>query len=264
MSVYDFPAMTAFWVVLAVALGASMGSFLNCAAWRIAHGESFLKGRSHCPDCGHELGPIDLVPILSWLWLRGRCRTCKKRIPVRYLLTELLFALLTVTCLLRFDLTVLCLRNWIFICCLFCLSLVDLENMTIPDGCLIIAAVAYFAALPFLWTTWQDLVIHVATGLVLGLAVLGISLLMDRVLKKESMGGGDIKLLAVVGLYLGPIPALFALLLSCVIGLLFFGLLRARKKGQGQFPFGPSIAAAAAVMLLFGDGLVSWYVNLML
>ena len=262
LSVYDSGTMTAYFCAVAAVLGAVMGSFLNCAAWRIAHEESFLKGRSHCPECGHELGVLDLIPVFGWLLLRGRCRYCKKPVSPRYLIVELVFAALTVACLLKFDLTIVCLRNYVFLCCLFCLSLVDLECMIIPDGCLIIPAAVWLATLPFLWTGWKDVLLHLLAAVVFGGGTLLISLIMDRLLGKESLGGGDVKLLALVGLYLGLAPSLFALLLACLIGLLFFVVRMAVKKEQGQFPFGPSIAAAAVVMLLWGGGLVDWYLNL--
>ena len=248
--------------VLAFALGAVFGSFLNCAAWRIAHGESFLRGRSHCTTCGHALGVRDLVPILSWLFQRGRCRYCGAKISVRYPLTELAFAVLTVLCLLRFDLTVLCLRNWIFLCCLFCLSLVDLECLTIPDGCLLTAVGAWVLALPFLKPGWAEILRHVLAGLAFGGGILLVSILMDKLLGKESLGGGDVKLFAVVGLYLGFVSTLFCVMLSCVFGLLFALLLNRGGKGRA-IPFGPSISAAAAFMLLYGQGLVQWYLGLL-
>ena len=248
--------------VLAFALGAVFGSFLNCAAWRIAHGESFLRGRSHCTACGHALGARDLVPILSGLFQRGRCRYCGAKISVRYPLTELAFAVLTVLCLLRFDLTVLCLRNWIFLCCLFCLSLVDLECCTIPDGCLLTAVGAWVLALPFLKPGWAEILRHVLAGLAFGGGILLVSILMDKLLGKESLGGGDVKLFAVVGLYLGFVSTLFCVMLSCVFGLLFALLLSRGGKGRA-IPFGPSISAAAAFMLLYGQGLVQWYLGLL-
>jgi len=249
--------------VFALVLGAVFGSFLNCAAWRIAHGESFMRGRSHCTVCKHELGARDLVPVFSWLFQRGRCRYCGAEISVRYPLTELAFALLTLLCLLRFDLTVLCLRNWIFLCCLFCLSLVDLECYTIPDGCLLTAVGAWVLALPFLRPGWAEIVRHVLAGLTFGGGILLLSLAMDKLLGKESLGGGDVKLFAVVGLYLGFVSTLFCVMLSCVFGLLFAVLIN-RGSGSGRaIPFGPSISLAAAFMLLFGQGLVQWYMGLL-
>lgn len=260
ISVTMTPGILYYFSVLAFLFGAALGSFLNCAAWRTVHGESFLKGRSRCPECGHTLGALELVPIFSWLFLRGRCRRCKKPIPVRYLLVEVFFGLLTLACLLRFDLTLLCARNLIFLCCLFYLSLTDLENQTIPDGCLVIAALAWTVCAPFLCDSWADAGLRLLSGVVYGGCLLGVSLVMDKVMGRETLGGGDIKLFAVVGLYLGLIGTLFAVLLSCVFGLLFAAALK--KQGRA-FPFGPSIAAAATFMLLFGDGLVGWYLGLL-
>ena len=246
--------------VLAVVLGAVLGSFLHCAAWRTARGESFVAGRSRCPHCSHELGPLDLVPVLSWLLLRGRCRYCGARIPARYPAAELLFAAAALACLLRFGATAEAARNLAFLGCLLFLSLTDLDAMIIPDGCLLFAAGIWAVFVPLLGMSWRDALRGIAAGLLFGGAMLGISLLMDRILKKESLGGGDIKLLAVIGLYLGFTGTLFTLLFACVLGL----LLAALKRGAGQaFPFGPAIAASAGLMLLFGEGLVQWYLGLL-
>ena len=263
MIIYASQSFLIFCIVVAAVFGAAMGSFLNCAAWRIAHGEGFLKGRSHCPGCGRELGPAELVPVLSWLMLRGRCRGCGEKISVRYPLTELFFALVTALCLYRFGLTVLCLRNYVFLCCLFCLSLVDLDTMTIPDGVHIISAAAWVAALPFTFVSWADTGLHVLAGVVFGGGLLLVSLVLDKVLGRESLGGGDIKLVAVTGLYLGMAGSLFSMMIACIVGLAFYLLLR-RRSGEGQaFPFGPSLALAAGIMLLFGEPLVRWYTGLL-
>lgn len=262
MSIWDSPVITVYSAVVAFIFGAVMGSFLNCAAFRISRGESFIKGRSRCPSCGHELSVLDLFPIFSWLFLRGKCRYCKAKVSARYFLTELFFALLTAGTLLRFDFTFVCLRNYIFICCLFVLSLVDLDIFEIPNGTLIIPALAYFAAwgamVPAEGFRWSELIEHVASGVVMGGAVLLISLVLDKILKKESLGGGDIKLLAVVGLYLGAFGSVFSLILSCVLGLIF-GRIVKKKDSEGHFPFGPAIAVATVIMLFVGEALVGWY-----
>ena len=263
MSIYDSRLIFWYCCCAAAVLGAVMGSFLNCAAWRIPRGQSFLRGRSRCPKCGHVLGAGDLVPVFSWLFLRGKCRCCGGKISVRYLLAEVFMAAVTVVCRLKYDLTVLCLRNYVFLCCLFCLSLVDLEDYTIPDGCLLISAGAWLLALPFLGMRWKEALLHLLAALVFGGGLLLLSLAMDRILRKESLGGGDIKLFLVVGLYLGFAGALFSLIAACVLGLLFAFLRKKLGKEGGELiPFGPPVAAAAALMLLFGDGVVRWYLGL--
>ena len=262
MSIWESRGLLIYCGAVALLLGAVFGSFLNCAAWRLSHGESVLRGRSHCPDCGHVLGAGDLVPILSWLFLRGKCRYCGKKIPARYPLTEAVFALLTLLCLLRFDLSWLCLRNWILLCCLFCLSLTDLECMIIPDVCLIIAAAVWLVFLPLTGMGWPAVRGGLLAGLIFGGGLLGLSLLMDRILKRDSLGGGDIKLFAVLGLYLGIVGTLFMTVLACLLGLLFAVLRRGRGGGSEPFPFGPAIAAAGTVMLLCGEPLIQWYTGL--
>ena len=263
MSIYADKSFLIFCCVVAAVLGAIFGSFLNCAAWRIAHGEAFWKGRSRCPACGHALSAPDLVPVFSWILLRGKCRYCGAKVSVRYLVTELLFALLTLLCLLRFDLTVLCLRNWIFLCCLFCLSLVDLETMVIPNGCLIVAVCAWLAALPLLRPGWRVILNSLIAALLFGGGILLLSLLMDRLLKRESLGGGDVKLLAVTGLYLGIVGSLFQLILACVLGLVFVLVRRRAGSKREPFPFGPAIAAAAYLVLLWGGAVINWYLGLL-
>lgn len=263
MSIHDSRPILVFFVAVAACFGAVMGSFLNCAAWRIVRGESFTKGHSRCPACGHTLGALELVPVLSWVIQKGRCKSCGHKISVRYPLTELGFALVTALCLLRFDLTVLCLRNYVFLCCLFLLTLTDLEDMTIPDGCHIVSLLAWLAALPFLFTGWRDVAMSLASALIFGGGLLAVSLVMDKVLGRDSLGGGDIKLFAVVGLYLGMIGTLFALMLACVLGLAIHALIK-RGEEKREFPFGPSIALSAAVMLLYGAPLIEWYRGLLM
>lgn len=262
MSIYDDITILLYFVIMAAALGAALGSFLNCAAYRIAHGESFVHGRSRCPDCGHVLSAPDLIPIFSWLFLGGKCRYCKKKISPRYMLTECLFALISVLSLLRWDLSAEYIRNMILASCLFCLSLTDLESYEIPDGCLVIPAAAWFVTLPFVKMGSTEILIYVLTGIGYGAIMLGLTLLFDKLLGKETMGGGDIKLFALTGLYLGAAASLFALFFSCILGLLA-GAVRNKKKKGALIPFGPSIALASYAMLLYGDRLVNWYLGLL-
>ena len=263
MAIFNDPVIKIICIIFGAVIGAVFGSFLNCAAFRIAEGKSFLKGHSACPVCGHELGVLDLVPIFSWLFLRGKCRYCKTKISVRYPLTELCFALITVLCILRFGLTVLTLRNWLFFCFLFTLSLVDLQAYIIPDGCIIGSILVWLAALPFLWTGIKDAGFQVLYGVIFGGGALLISLVMDKILKKDSLGGGDIKLLFVMGLYLSLVTGLFALIMACITGLVFILISKGKKEDEeGHIPFGPFIAVGTAFMLLYGHVLVNWYLSL--
>ena len=240
-------------------IGLVMGSFLNCAAYRIARKESFLKGRSRCTTCGHELGAADLIPVVSYIISRGRCRHCGDKISIRYPLTELLCGALYLGCYLKNGLTIQSIRDLVFVSCLFCLSLVDIEIREIPDGTLIISALAWVATAYFVYDSVSEAALHVACGFTYGAVILLISLAMDKILKKESLGGGDVKLFAVAGLYLGFIPTLFCVMIACITGLIFTVGLKLKS-----ISFGPFIAVGTYFMLLFGERLSDWYLGLFL
>ncbi len=243
---------------IAFVIGLVMGSFLNCAAYRIVRGESFIKGRSHCTSCGHELSAADLIPVLSYILSHGRCRYCGEKVSIRYPITELICGALMLGCYLYSGISVLTLRNMIFVSCLFCLSLTDIEKREIPDGTLIISVVAWAATAYFVYGSPKEIIVRIATGFGCGAAFLAISLLMDRLLKKESLGGGDIKLFAVVGLYLGVISTLFCIMIACITGLIAV-VIRKEK----AVSFGPFIAVGTYFMLLWGEALSNWYLALL-
>ena len=261
MFIFEDKAILAYCIVMALIIGAVFGSFLSCMASRISRKEDFVKERSHCMFCNHVLGAADLVPVFSYIFSKGQCRYCKKKLPWTYPASEIFFALVCLGILMKDGLTVHCLRDFIIACCLYVLSLVDLEIMEIPDPALIIAAAAWIVD----WIITRDgnIVHHILSGFGYGLAVYLISWLMDVILKKESMGGGDIKLFALMGLCLGPVCSLFAVILSCFVGLILVYAGRIRKpEDEGYFPFGPSIAIAFFAMLLWGEPLVRWYLSL--
>ena len=263
MSIYEYTPILIYSIVIAFVFGTCMGSFLNCAAWRYVNGESVLKGRSHCTSCGHELGLRDLIPVISWLASKGRCRYCGERISARYPITEVLFGIITVFCLLSFDFTVLCLRNYIFLAALFVLTLTDIDAMVIPDGCHIASLAAWIAAEPFLFEGWKNLMYYAGAGLLFGGGLLAVSLALDRAMGRDTLGGGDIKLVAVAGLYLGVIGTLFMLMIACLCGLIYNYLINKTSEKGSAFPFGPWIASASAMMLLFGQPLVDLYMALL-
>lgn len=257
LSYLDTTALV-YLLVLCVILGLCMGSALNCLAWRIANKKSWTKGKSICPACRHELHTRDLIPLLSYIFSKGKCRYCGENISPRYPLTELGLAVIFVAVFLRYGFTLYTLDIMVLASCLFTLSLIDLDTMTIPDRFLIIPAVCqlvyayYYGGFASVWyALWH--------GLTLGGAVLLISLFMDKVLKKESMGGGDIKLLFVLGLFLDLPECLLLLVFSCVLGLVIALLLRRSEKA---FPFGPALSAGMLLTLMVGAPIVNWYLGL--
>ena len=240
-------------------LGACLGSFLHCAAWRHTHGEQVWRGRSHCPACGHTLGAAELVPVLSWLALGGKCRWCKAPISAKYPAAEGVCALVAVSVVVRWDVSWQAAEYLVLGCILFFLSLVDLETMELPGLPMAVAAVSWLLFLPAHPQPWERLAGGLAGGLALGGGMLAVALMADCVLGRESMGGGDIKLLALLGLYFGPAQGLLLLILSCVVGLALAFAMGAKDR---PFPFGPAIALAAWPVALFGEQAVGWYFNL--
>ncbi len=249
--------------------GLVFGSFLNCMAMRIVRKEDYVKGRSHCMSCGHELGVMDLIPVLSYVTFCGRCRYCKEKISIRYPVTEIAFMVLS-------DVLYICTRpdwilfykNWILVGCLFAIALVDLESFEVPNELLIVAFVSWltFSVIELILGK-NDLMYYgkqLLSGLVLGAVMLLLSFLMDLILKRESLGGGDIKLYAVLGVYLGFAGAYELIVLSCILGLIYALIRRMiNRNASKEFPFGPSIALAAFLVLMFGDAITAWYFKLL-
>ena len=254
----DSSFITGFVCVVLFIFGTIFGSAVNCMAGRIVAGEDWTKGRSHCEHCGHELGLLDLFPLLSYIFLGGKCRYCHKHISIRYFLVELFMGICFILLFLRnktLDFTLV--QYLILTVILFGLSLVDLDSYIIPDGFIIAGIINWLLGIVFV----SDRKVYIINGLIGGFAIGGfilvMSLLMDRILKKESMGGGDIKLLFMVCLYTGPFKGLLLLFLSCLTGLLFVILLKERK-----IAFGPSISMATFFVLMWGDRLLEWYLDL--
>lgn len=245
--------MKLFGIVFSFIFGLIFGSFCNCWAWRIVHHESVLKGRSHCAVCNHELGALDLVPLFSWIFLKGRCRYCREKISLRYPLAELICGLYFLSVFAVYGFSLSCLRLIILGCLLLVASLVDLDIMELPDGLLIAAAVAALLRLP----DWKSILIG---AFAVSVPVLLISLLLDKVLKKESIGGGDIKLLAVLGMHFGAAQTLLLLIAACIFGLIFV-LVFKKKKGT-EFPFGPVLSVAAWFTAIFGNDILTMYLGL--
>ena len=146
---YAAPAITVYSCCIAALLGACMGSFLNCAAWRIVHGESVLRGRSHCDVCGHVLSPRDLVPVFSYVFSHGRCRYCGAKLSPRHAVGEAVAALVFVSLLLRYDISLRTLEAWAVACLLLACAFADLEGYIIPDRFIAVGVVLFIVTLFF-------------------------------------------------------------------------------------------------------------------
>lgn len=250
-------ASLCFWLAV---LGAVFGSFLDCAVSRWAAGDPHpFGGRSRCASCGHTLGAGDLIPVLSFLLRRGRCRYCGARIPAECLVAELAGAAGLLCLGLRFG-WALELGQWlVWALLLLALSLTDWEKRVIPDRLLILLAanrVVWF----FVLGHGVAELLEAAAALAVPAALLALALAMDKLLGREAMGGGDIKLLAALALYLSWAELLLALLAACVLGFVWAVCLR-RKKGAA-LPFGPFLAAGALLVVCYSGPVLDWYFGL--
>ena len=250
------PFMLAYLVFISFIFGLVMGSFCNAWAWRIVNGEKIQKGRSHCPKCGHTLAAKDLVPLFSWIFLKGKCRYCGEPISKRYPLAELISGVWYLSIALRYGLSLTTVRFLILGSILLIMSLVDIDIMELPDGLMAAAAVSSLIRLVEDASSWKSML----WGLVPAAVLLIVVLIMDKVLQKDSMGGGDIKLMAVLGLHFGAAQSVFLLIVSCIVGLLAAKL--GGKDRETAFPFGPSLSIAAWVTALIGGPVIEFYLSL--
>ena len=255
------PFITVYCCILAAILGLCMGSFLNCLAWRIVHGESALKGRSHCDVCGHVLSAKDLVPVVSFLASKGKCRYCGAKLSARHLVAEIATGVTYVLVLLKYDISLQALQYVLFASVLLLCAFADLEGYIIPDGALIVGAVVRVVYLIVTHASKADWAQALLGGFAIGGGLLLVVLAYEKIKKVEAMGGGDLKLLFVTGLYLGPVGNLLCLFAACVLGIVF-GLIVTRGENETPFPWGPVISAAGIFVALYGEGLIQAYLRL--
>jgi leader peptidase (prepilin peptidase) / N-methyltransferase len=238
--------------------GMIFGSFASVVAHRVPRGEPFAMGRSRCPGCDTPIKPYDNVPVLSWLLLRGHCRSCGERISARYPLAELAMAVLftaTVVVLGTGDPAELAL-GFVFCALLVTVTLTDLEQRVIPNA--ILAAGALAAAVIVALSDPSSL-----PDRLIAAAGAGGFLLLAALAYPRGMGMGDVKLAAVMGLFLGRavVPAMFvAIVAGAIVGVVLLARhgSEARKRAV---PFGPFLALGGVVGLLAGDEILDWYLD---
>jgi leader peptidase (prepilin peptidase)/N-methyltransferase len=250
--------MSSIWYGMAVICGLTAGSFLNVIIYRVPRGLSIVKPRSRCPRCGKRISWHENVPILSYLMLRGLCRGCGAPIPARYPLVEASGAALAVVAVLNYGFTIHAAFAYAFLMALLAITLIDWDFRIIPD-CLSIP----FLLVGLLWSL-------VNPGLTIARSALGalagggglyaIGALYKRARKTEGMGGGDVKLMAMIGAFVG-IKLVIPVVLIASFGGTLYGLtlLKAGKDAKTAVAFGSFLAPAAAVCLLCGERLLAWY-----
>ncbi|MFA5585827.1 MAG: prepilin peptidase [Saccharofermentanales bacterium] len=243
-------------------LGAIVGSFLNVCIYRIPAGESIVRPASRCPKCGQAIRWYQNVPILSWLLLRGKCAACGVAISPRYPFVEALTGVLFALVVYRFGLQYFVPVLWIFAAALVVITFIDLDHQIIPDVISLPGiGIGFLCSFVIPWISWTDSLIGILLG---GGSLYLVAAGYQWLTKKEGMGGGDIKLLAMIGAFLGWKAVLPVIFLSSLIGSLIGVPVMLVKKADGQLaiPFGPFLALGAVIYLLWGRGLISWYLSL--
>lgn len=254
--------------LIVFALGASVGSFLNVVIYRLPAGLSLLHPPSRCPSCSTRLKPYDNVPVLGWLWLRGRCRSCRAPISIRYPLVEAATGLLFVAAFWLFALPLPALGYWAFLSWLIALALLDLDTMTLPNS-LTQSGLVLGLVFQALWGWSLNGPSGLATHLWMGIlgAVVGlwtltlIGFLGSLAFGQVAMGGGDAKLAAMMGAWLGWKLLLLAGFLACALGAFIGGgaIALGWMSRRQRMPFGPFLAVGAMLAVFGGEALLSAY-----
>lgn len=256
MPVPDLPLFAVIFFV-----GACIGSFLNVCIYRIPAGLSIVRPASRCPKCGKAIRWWQNVPLASWLFLRGKCADCKARISIRYPLVEALTALLFVKVFTLFEIHPATLVFWTFVAALIVITFIDLDHQIIPDVISLPGIIIGFSTTALTPLTWSNSLFGILLG---GGSLWLVATGYELLTKNEGMGGGDIKLLAMIGAFLGwkaILPIIFiSSCLGTIVGLPL--MLWQRASGKLAIPFGPFLSAAALIWLFWGGALLRWYLNL--
>lgn len=229
-------------------LGAIFGSFYYVVAYRIPKGESIIYPGSHCPNCNHRLGSLELIPIFSFLLQKGKCKKCKCKISWFYPLFEIVCGLLFGIAFLSFGFDFELIIALTFISMILIIMLSDYYYMIIPDGVLIFFASMIFIEMIFI-NGISFALIRLLNGVIAFLVMFLIKMLGDFLFKKESMGGGDIKLLFVFGLMMGWEMSIVSIFIASIIGLPI-SLILLKKNNDHVLPFGPYLGIASLIIVL--------------
>ena len=258
----EYPLLFLFFVFV---FGACVGSFLNVCICRLPVNESVVSPPSHCRACKALLPWHDNLPLLGYLMRRGRCGSCGEKFSIRYFMVELLTGLLAVVLTWQFGPTLTTLGYFAFAAALVVITFIDLDHQIIPDvislpGVLAGLLFSLLSPLPTL-TLWTSFIGALVGGGILLAVALGYQLLTGR----EGMGGGDVKLLAMIGAFLGwraiPFTIFIASLLGSIVGVT--AMIRNRADSKLALPFGPFLSFGALSYLFIGESLIAWYLGLL-
>lgn len=247
-------------LVYAGLLGAAIGSFINVLVARLPVGESPVRPRSSCPACGAMIAWYDNIPIVSWLVLRGRCRRCGSRISVEYPLVEAGTALIWIGVAWLYGPSWTGLQGAVLLSIVLAIALIDARHYLIPDPLSLGGLVAGLALAPL---PGPPSVLASVLGAAAGFGVLfAVGVVGEWAFKKPAMGGGDMKMMAMVGAFLGPAGAMLTIFLGALVGTIVFAPVALRT--DREVPFGVFLALGAAATFLLGDALTDWYAGMFL
>ena len=242
-------------------LGLIVGSFSNVCIYRIPKNESIIYPASHCLKCRTTIKPVDNIPLLSYVLLKGRCRNCGSKISIQYPIVELLTGIIYLIIYLIYGLSIQSLIYIILSSALIIIAFIDLNEMIVPDV-ISLPGIGVGLILSFFvpYITFINSVSGVVVG---GGIILIIALVGSMIFKKEAMGGGDIKLAAMIGAFLGWRYTIISLFLGFFLGALagIFLILSKIKSREDMVPFGPFIALGSLITLLWGEKILSWYLG---
>ena len=248
---------------IALAFGAVIGSFLNVCIYRLPRGDSVVLPASACPRCRHELAWFENVPIVSWLVLRGRCRACRAPIGIRYPIVEVITAVMFASAWWAYGGTpALFASRIVFGCALIVLFAIDLEHHLLPNVITLPGIVAGFLFSLFTGPGWQSSLIGILVG---GGVLFGVAEAYYRVRHEEGLGMGDVKMLAMVGAFLGWKLTLMTLMMASLCGSVIGLLLIVTRRGGLKYalPFGTFLALGAAAAATVGPAVLDWYLGLL-
>lgn len=244
--------MEALTILIVIAAGLIVGSFLNVCIYRLPRRESVVWPASRCTSCGRTLSWYENVPVLGWVVLGGRCRTCRAAISPIYPIVEAITAVMFVAGYLVYGVTPLLAVRLLFACALIVLFAIDLEHQILPNVITVYGTVVGFVASLFLPPGWRSALLGLLLG---GLFPFVIAVGYAKLRGREGMGMGDFKMLAMVGAFLGWQLVWATLMLSCILGIVIGGgaLLVSRRGFGTRIPFGTFIAVAALICMFAGD-----------
>ena len=256
--------MESIFAITIFILGLLIGSFLNVCIYRIPRGESIAYPPSHCTSCGNNIKYYDLIPVLSWIFLRGKCRKCSEKISIRYALVEITTAILFLLTYFQYGVSIYLARYLILIPFLIVIAMIDYDTMEVYTTTTWIGIAMGVVLLGVNFYVGEPVVTYIYGGLLGAGIIIFIILLSKLIIGTEGMGWGDAEICGLCGLFLGFKLTFTMMFFSFIIGgVIGIYLLKFKKKnGRTEMPFGPSIIMAAFLMIIWGDRILDWYLNL--